>query len=245
MLAPRRRLVQRHQPGSLLLALLLVATAGCRKAPSAGQAATLPVAHNSASELPEAGLYGTTLTLIRQPGGGLIGSFDESSGEQPSFSCAFLIASAGPLSPEKRMPITTWWPDRELNGGTDDQVTTGTLFFQGGVVSLQLPEQAHGGCWNVEPELDHGEITEIGSGVPHPEWKAIRVVSAHKLPFHHSPDAKDASKAYLVHGDTIAVLNEAPTQGDFQHVQLLGPEGAKGSGWILNSGLLPWSIPAH
>jgi hypothetical protein len=231
----------------VLIVSLLAAASGCHKKPDQPTQAptTLPAAHPAAAQQPQTGIYGDTLTLIRMPDGSLTGSFAEERGEQPSFSCGFLLQSAGPLSPEHRMPVTTWWPDRELNGGKDDGVTTGTLFVQGDSVSLQLPEQAHGGCWNVEPELDHGEVTEIGAGAPHPEWKSLRVVASSRLALHHRPDANDITKAYIVRGDILALLDTTPQDGVWHHVQLVAAGGPKGTGWVLDSGLMPWSVPAH
>lgn len=89
----------------------------------------------------------------------------------------------------------TWWPDRELHGTEDDEVTKGTLTLRNGTAFLQLPKQAHGGCWRVEPELDEGEEIEVGTAVKHPEWKNLAVVASSRLDFHHRPDANDFTKA--------------------------------------------------
>ena len=185
------------------------------------------------------------LTLIQQPNGVLIGKFYEESGVGAQFSCGFLLQSTGPLSPAGELPIITWWPDRELNGGNDDEVSRGTLFVQDGSVSLKLPKSAHGGCWNVEPELNQGQQFDIGTGNPHPEWKSLRIVASNKLEFHHRPDANDFTKAYILKGDTLALLDTSPQNGVWRHVQLITAEGPKSTGWVLDSGLLPFTVPTR
>ncbi len=225
--------------------------AGCQRAAPTKPASTPRTSSRPAatavsrSTLPSpiTGSYGDILTLVQRADGSLIGSFKEEEDPGPAFSCGFLLQSRGPLSATGELPVVTWWPDRELNGGKDDEVTTGTLFLRGDSVSLQLPKQAHGGCWRVEPELDAGELFEVGSGQLHPEWKALRVVGSDKLPFHHQPDANDLTKAYVVRGDLLALLDTAPQDGVWHHVVLITSEGPKSTGWVLESGLLPWSVP--
>jgi hypothetical protein len=230
-------------------AMLAVGT-GCHSSNASRTTAT-PVSPAPRTEhpapaggLPATGFYGDTLTLIRMPDGTLHGDFGEERGEQPVFSCGFLLQSTGPASPDGKVPVATWWPERELHGSGKDEVTLGTLILHGGSVSLQLPAQAHGGCWNVEPELDHGEEAEVGSVDPHPEWRSLRVVGQ-KLAFHHRPDANDVTKAYLVGGDTVALLDDSPGNGLWRHVQLVGWNGVRGKGWVQESGLLPWVVPSQ
>ncbi len=232
----------------LFLSSFFLALTGCSQIASPANQ-TFPSSKNagsgqrSSAEGPASGLYGSSLTLIRNPNGSVMGSFFEDAG--PAVSCSFLLQSKGSISANGEMPISTWSPDRELHRTDNDELTSGTLVFRDDIISLQLPKKAHGGCWRVEPQLDNGEVFKVGTGKPHPDWKSLRIVASGKLELHHRPDANDLTKAYVVSGDVLAVLGTMPQDGLWHHVQLTTSEGPTATGWVPDSGLLPWSVPSH
>jgi hypothetical protein len=76
----------------------------------------------------------------------------------------------------------------------DQEIVTGILRFVGESAVLKLPKQAHGGCWNVNPELDRGEEM-IFTFETRKAWREERMIKDQKVWFYSRPDlsAKTAS----------------------------------------------------
>ena len=177
-------------------------------------AATLSSTSIAQSPPPHAvsGIYGDgVLQLAVPPDNSTITGyfFDQTGAGQ--FSCGFLLYAVGPPSPDGTYKVSTWWPLHEFDPHlTDDELIIGQLRISGSSVILRLPKQAHGGCWNVNPELDQGEDVLLDRNSVEPTWHDQRVVLAQKLRLYPSPDAATPTHAYLVQGD---VLNITETHG--------------------------------
>jgi hypothetical protein len=186
---------------------------------------------------PTSGFYGDhTLQLVVAPNGSFTGNFfDETGGGQ--FTCGFLIKSTSPPSGDGTYKIVSWWPAKELGEPVDDEVVNGTLRVTADSLTLQLPKDAHGGCWNVNGELNNGEPVELAVDKPEPTWKSIRVVKTKRVPLRPQPSLSATSRPYIVQGNVVIVTEQ---QGPWLQVDYSSTMGGKTfTGWVQESDLLP------
>ena len=179
---------------------------------------------------PTPGIY-DSLQLAVNPATGIItGSFfDQTAGGQ--FTCGFLLYSDGKPSTDGVYRIITWSP----NPGDEQEIVSGILRFVGESAVLKLPKQAHGGCWNVNPELDRGEETTL-TFETRKAWREERMIKDQKVWFYSRPDRSAKTASYVVTGDSVAVTDR---RGDWLHVDYVGSSRKTKSGWIQNDGLYP------
>jgi hypothetical protein len=197
------------------------------------------------AQTPTSGFYGDhTLQLVAAPDHSFTAAFyDETGGGK--FSCGFLIHSDGHPSAPNVYKIITWWPDKELNGGNvDDEVVPGTLTLTPTGLILQLPKQAHGGCWNVNADLDQGNDVDLDRDKDTPStsttWQSLRVIKTPRVSLRPQPNVP-ATRPYIVRGDVVLVT---ATQGSWLHVLYYSYMGGKSfTGWLQESELLPTHTP--
>ncbi|MGA8940308.1 MAG: hypothetical protein WB439_14190 [Acidobacteriaceae bacterium] len=186
---------------------------------------------------PISGFYGDhTLQLVAAPDGSFTGSFyDETVAGQ--FTCGFLIKSTTPPSKDGVYKIISWWPAKELGEPVDDEVVNGTLRVSANRLTLQLPKDAHGGCWNVNADLNNGQPIDLDRDQAEPTWKALRVVKAKRVPLLHQPTPSAPSRPYIVQGDVVIVTGK---QGSWLHIVYNAYSSSKTfTGWVQDSDLLP------
>src|SRR5579883_3007636 len=181
---------------------------------------------------PVTGRYDSVSIVVKSDGSIMGDFYDETGAGQ--FSCGFLLYSDG------KYKVVTWWPFQELGIKLGDNVVWGTLRFANDALFLQLPQHAHGGCWNVNPDLDQGQEVELDLMHPHPEWREIRVVKAKRAYLHKAPDLNDHTRAYVTEGDTVFVTEQ---RGKWLHVQYYTVELRESTGWVQESDLLPFRVP--
>ena len=206
--------------------------------------AAATIAPSLHAQQPTSGFYGDhTLQLVAAPDGSFTASFFDETGAS-QFTCGFLLHSDGKPSTRGVYKIITWWPARELNGGdVDDEVVRGTLTASPKGLTLQLPKQAHGGCWNVNADLDQGHPVDLDrdNSPPQPTWQSLRVVKTQRVPLRQHPDPSATPRPYIVRGDVVLVT---ATQGSWLHVDYNSYTGGKTfTGWLQESDLLPTRIP--
>jgi len=183
-----------------------------------------------------------SISIVAKSDGSIVGDFYDETGAG-QFSCGFLLYSDGRPDADGKYKVVTWWPFKELGidlSRVGDNVAWGTLRFVNDALFLQLPKQAHGGCWNVNPDLDQGQEVALDLMHPHPEWKEIRVVKAEKAYLHKAPDLNDHARAYVIQGDTVFVTEQ---RGKWLHVQYYTVELRESTGWVQESDLLPFRVP--
>ena len=196
-------------------------------------------------QTPASGFYGEhTLQLVVAPDHSFTAAFyDETGGGK--FSCGFLLHSDGHPSAPNVYTVTTWWPDKELNGGNvDDEVVSGTLTTTPTGLTLQLPKSAHGGCWNVNADLDQGHPVDLERDKDTPAtstaWQSLRVIKSARVSLRPQPNAT-STRPYIVRGDVVLVT---ATQGPWLHVLYYSYMGGKSfTGWLQESELLPTHTP--
>jgi len=206
--------------------------------------AAVTVATSLHAQRPTSGFYGDhTLQLVASPDGSFTAAFYDETGAG-KFSCGFLLHGDGKPSAHGVYRIVTWWPDKELNGGSDDEVVPGTLTASPKGLTLQLPKQAHGGCWNVNFDLDHGNPVDLDrdkdTSTTSTTWQSLRVVKTPRASLRPQPDTAN-TRPYIVRGDVVLVT---ATQGSWLHVDYYSYTGGKTfTGWLQESDLLPVRIP--
>jgi hypothetical protein len=188
----------------------------------------------ASSQTPQPGLYDSLQLAVNPETGVITGSFFDQTG-RGQFTCSFLLHSNGTPSADGVFRIVTWSP----NPSDDQEVVNGTLRFVGSSAVLKLPPKAHGGCWNVNPDLDHGEDTTLTFENAKP-WREERMVNASKAWFYNRPDESGKTAAYIVDGDVVAVIER---RGDWSHVDYVGSSGKIKDGWIQSKGLSPITPP--
>ena len=131
-------------------------------------------------------------------GGELTGYYSTSTGGG-QFTCIFYIR--GRLRNDAA-DITTWFPKDK------DQIR-GKLKFaeEDGKPGVNIKlESEPGGCWNASSykfaEESGGTILLDQAG----DWQTVRVVSAPKAYFHHSPDQTARQKTFVVKSDGVRVF---------------------------------------
>ena len=191
------------------------------------------------------GFYGDrTLQLVAAPDGSFIASFYDETGAG-NFTCGFLLHSDGHASAQGIYKIVTWWPYTDLDGKGPDEVVRGTITASPKGLTLQLPKQAHGGCWNVNGDLDQGNPVDLDRDKDNPPtattWQSLRVVKTSRVPLRPRPDPTLINRPYIVRGDVVIVTD---TQGQWLHVLYYSFSTAKTfTGWLEESDLLPLRIP--
>jgi hypothetical protein len=216
---------------------------------SIGLAALFTAALLTASlhaQSPTSRFYGDhTLQLVAAPNGSFTAHFYDET-QAGKFSCGFLLHSEGHPSTRNVYRITTWWPARELNGDdVEDEVVPRTLTVSPTGLILQLPKQAHGGCWNVNFDLDQGNPVDLDrdkdTPSSFPTWQTLRVVKSPRVSLRPQPDPTTNTRPYIVRGDVIFVT---ATQASWLHVIYCAAMGTKTfTGWLQESDLLPARIP--
>ncbi len=201
------------------------------------------------AQSPTSGFYGGhTLQLVASPDGSFTAAFYDETGAG-QFSCGFLLHSDGHPSAPNVYKIITWWPDEELNHGSDDEVVSGTLTTSPTGLKLQLPKQAHGGCWNVDTDLDQGHPVDLDRDADRDKdtpatsntWQSLRIVKTERVPLRPHPDPTIKTRPYIVRGNVVLVTD---TEGSWLHVLFYSYMSGKAfTGWLQESDLLPVRIP--
>ena len=197
------------------------------------------------AQTPTSGFYGDhTLQLVAAPDHSFTAAFyDETVAGQ--FTCGFLLHSDGHPSAPNVYKIITWWPSNELNGdNVGDEVVPGTLTTSPTGLTLQLPKSAHGGCWNVNGDLDQGKPVDLDRDKDTPStsntWQSLRVIKTPRVSLRPQPNIP-ATRPYIVRGNVVLVT---ATQGPWLHVLYYSYEGGKSfAGWLRQFDLLPIHIP--
>jgi hypothetical protein len=196
------------------------------------------------AQTPTSGFYGDhTLQLVAAPDHSFTAAFyDETGGGK--FSCGFLLHSTGHPSAPNVYTITTWWPYTDLDGKGPDEIISGTLTTTPTGLVLQLPKSAHGGCWNVNGELDQGEPVDLDRDKDTPStsttWQSLRVLKSPRVSLRPQPNVP-ATRPYIVRGDVVLVT---ATKGPWLHVLYYSYTGGKSfTGWLQESDLVPNHTP--
>jgi hypothetical protein len=199
------------------------------------------------AQTPTSGFYGGhTLQLVASPDGSFTASFFDQTGAG-QFTCGFLLHAHPQPAAHGTFNIVTWWPYHQLHGTGDNEVVRGTLRLSDTGLTLQLPAQAHGGCWNVNGDLDQGKPVDLDRDSPDPKapavqtWQALRVITTERVSLRPQPEASAPTRPYLVRGNVILVT---ASQGPWLHVAYYSYNtGNTFTGWLQESDLLPNTIP--
>jgi len=205
------------------------------------------------AQKPTSGFYGDhSLQLVTAPDGSFTASFYDETGNG-NFTCAFLLHGDGHPSAHGVYKVVTWWPYTDLDGTGPDEVVRGTITASPKGLTLQLPKSAHGGCMNVNRDLDEGgpidlnrdnerDLDQNHTASPAPTtWQSLRVVKTSRVPLRPRPDPTLINRPYIVRGDVVIVTD---TQGQWLHVLYYANIGGKTfTGWLEESDLLPIHTP--
>lgn len=183
---------------------------------------------------PKPGMYDSLQLAVNPATGVITGSFFDETG-MGQFTCGFFLYSDGRPSADGVYSVVTWTSIQ----GVALERAKGSLRFVNGSALLKLPARAHGGCWNVNPELDQGEDTLLDYQRPAP-WREERIVRDAKAWFYSRPDQSAKSAAYVVLDDAVAVLEE---RGDWLRVDYIGEYGKRRTGWMQKRSLSPLVPP--
>ncbi len=147
-------------------------------------------------QVPGSGNYGELSIAIDSVKKSITGYYENKTGENEQFSCIFLFTGNFKTFNDKTIEVNSFFPENnnKIPGSiTCKHVTDFSLIL----------DDDHGGCWNVqtfkEDPIDFSLVKKES-------WIDIKIVKSNKVFFCDNPDETNKSKAYVLKGDCLKVL---------------------------------------
>lgn len=148
------------------------------------------------NQVPVSGNYNGLSIAIDSINKTITGYYENKTGENEKFSCLFLFTGNFKTFNDKSIEVTSFFP------GNNTKIPGKIIGKNMTDFSLILDDD-HGGCWNVqtfkEDPIDFSLIKKEN-------WIDIKIVKSDKVFFCTSPDETKKSKAYVLKGDCLKVL---------------------------------------
>ena len=151
----------------------------------------------------------------------ITGYYEDSTGENPTFSCVFYIE--GTVA-ENKFKIETYFP----NDKSGDLIEGTIEIVNSKSIKIKLPEE-HGGCWNVEHFADKPVDFELKEQT---NWIQISYIVKEKSYFFKEKNEAKRMKSYLIKNNFVCIEK---IEGEWAYCTYFGHRITKG--WIKVSDL--------